>query len=362
MSKMGYIVSTLENSGPVNIMYNIIKYLDRKTFDSIYIYTLSEEKINSRKKEFENLGCIVKKVNIANKDIIFGNIDQVEKILKEDGIQVLHSHCLRSNMILEKLKLKLKKICTIHANIREDYRFKFGKLKGRILEKIYLKTLKNIEIKICCSKSVYEDMKKLTNENLEYITNGVDLENFKIEKSKEESRRLLKINQEEQIFISVGSLCDRKDALFIAENIGKLGLSNYKMIFLGEGSQRAKIENLKNPNIILSGKVSNVKEYLNAADFYISASNSEGMPNSVLEAAAFKLPLILSNIESHVEIYEYNRLCGEVFDKNINSDFLDKIKVMLDVDYKKSSEASYKIVDEKLNAINMSQLYSKYYI
>lgn len=362
MNKIGYIVSTLENSGPVNIMYNIIKYLDKKEFNNIYIYTLSEEKINSRKKEFEDLGCIVKKINITNKDIILGNINQIENILEEDGIQVLHSHCLRSNIVLEKIKLKLKKICTIHANIREDYKFKFGKLKGRILEKIYLKTLKNIDEKICCSESVYKDMKKLTKENLKYITNGVDLEKFKIEKSKEESRKLLKINQEEQIFISVGSLCDRKDALFIAKNIEKLELSNYKMIFLGEGNQKIKIENLKNSNIVLTGKVSNVKEYLNAANFYISASNSEGMPNSVLEAAAFKLPLILSNIESHLEIYECNRLCGEVFDKNIDSDFLDKMKLILDVDYKKASEASYKIVTEKLNAVNMSQLYAKYYI
>lgn len=362
MNKIGYIVSTLENSGPVNIMYNIIKYLDREIFNDIYIYTLSEEKTNSRKKEFEDLGCIIKKINITNKDIMFGNINQIENILKEDGIRVLHSHCLRSNIVLKKLKLKLKRICTIHANIREDYKFKFGKLKGRILEKLYLNTLKNIDEKICCSKSVYKDMKKLTKEKLEYITNGVDLEKFKIEKSKEESRRLLKINQEEQIFVSVGSLCDRKDALFIAENIGKLELNNYKMIFLGEGSQRGRIENLKNPNIILSGKVLNVKEYLNAANFYISASNSEGMPNSVLEAAAFKLPLILSNIESHLEIYECNRLCGKVFDKKKDSDFLDKIKIMLDIDYKKASEASYKIVDEKLNAENMSQLYAKYYI
>lgn len=361
MKKIGYIVSTLENSGPVNIIYNIVKYLDKQIFD-IYIYTLSNEKINSRKKEFEDLGCIVKKINITNKEIIFGKVCELEKILKEDQIQLLHSHCLRSNIILSKIKIKIKKICTIHANIKEDYSFKFGKLKGIILEKIYLKTLKKINYKICCSKSVYKDMKKLTKENLDYITNGVDLEKFKIEKSKQESRRLLKIGEEDQIFVSVGSLCNRKDALFIAENIGKLQLTNYKMIFLGEGIQRIKIDNLKNPNIILPGKVSNVKEYLNAANFYISASNSEGMPNSVLEAAAFKLPLILSNIESHLEIYEYNRVCGKVFDKNIDSDFLNKIKLMLDIDYKKASEASYKIVTEKLNAVNMSQLYAKYYI
>lgn len=361
MRKVGYIVSTLENSGPVNIMYNIIKYLDKRLFN-VYIYTLSEEKEKSRLEEFKKIGCCIKKIDISNIEIFFGNLDKVEKIIGEDKVEVIHSHCLRSNIILSKLKIKVKKICTIHANIKKDYEFQFGKLKGFILEKIYLNTLKKIKYKICCSKSVYNVIDKLTKEKLDYIINGVDLEKFEIKKTKKESRKILNMDESKKIFISVGSLCPRKDAFFIAKNIEGLKLDNYNLIFLGEGIQRKQIEELNNEKIVLAGKVSNVQEYLNAADFYISASNSEGMPNSVLEASALKLPLILSNIEPHLEIYELNQFCGEVFNKNLNLDFQNKIEKVLSEDYDKLSQASYEVVEKYLNAKNMSNLYSKYYL
>lgn len=359
MKKIGYIVSTLENSGPVNIIYNIIKYLEKDKVE-IYIYTLSFEKKNSRLEEFKKLGCIIKKIDISNKDILFGRLKEIEEILKEDNIKILHSHCLRSNMILSKLNLNIKKICTIHSNIKVDYKFKFGKIKGYILEKIYINTLKNIKYKICCSKSVLEDMCKLTSEKLDYITNGVDLNNYKLKRSKIESRKILKLNEEDTIFISVGSLCRRKDSYYIAKNISKSNLKNYKLILLGEGSERKKIEELKNPNILLLGKITNIKEYLNASDIYVSASNSEGMPNSVLEALAFKLPVILSDISSHLEIYRINKNCGEIYSKNYN--FNEKLKLILEKDYQNLSKNAYYIVLKYLNANRMSENYQLYYL
>ena len=55
-------------------------------------------------------------------------------------------------------------------------------------------------------------------------------------------------------------------------------------------------------NILFEGNVNNVPEYLNIADYYISASKAEGLPNSVLEAGCMGLQLILSDIPEHKEI------------------------------------------------------------
>src|SRR5699024_156477 len=59
-----------------------------------------------------------------------------------------------------------------------------------------------------------------------------------------------------------------------------------------------------NSNIIFLGNVNNVRDYLRYADYYISASKSEGLPNSVLEAASSNLEMILSDIPQHKEIFE----------------------------------------------------------
>ena len=61
---------------------------------------------------------------------------------------------------------------------------------------------------------------------------------------------------------------------------------------------------LSNDNIILKGNVDNVNDYLTASDYYISASESEGLPNSVLEAGRSGLNLILSDIPQHKEVFE----------------------------------------------------------
>jgi predicted O-linked N-acetylglucosamine transferase (SPINDLY family) len=53
MKKILYIVSTLQRSGPIIVLANIVKYLDRDKFEPI-VLTLSPEPIDSMKEYFEN--------------------------------------------------------------------------------------------------------------------------------------------------------------------------------------------------------------------------------------------------------------------------------------------------------------------
>ena len=50
----------------------------------------------------------------------------------------------------------------------------------------------------------------------------------------------------------------------------------------------------KPDRIVFTGKVTNVEEYLRAADLFVFPSSREGMPNVVLEAMATRLPCILT--------------------------------------------------------------------
>jgi glycosyltransferase involved in cell wall biosynthesis len=66
-------------------------------------------------------------------------------------------------------------------------------------------------------------------------------------------------------------------------------------------------------NISLKGKVIDVDEYLEAADCFVSASLSEGLPNSVIEALAWGLPIILSDIPEHREIQQIEKRSDDLF-------------------------------------------------
>ena len=52
--KILFLSSSLENSGPVNVLFNIIKYLDREKMD-VTILSLGHSKNKSRKEEFKAL-------------------------------------------------------------------------------------------------------------------------------------------------------------------------------------------------------------------------------------------------------------------------------------------------------------------
>jgi glycosyltransferase involved in cell wall biosynthesis len=74
----------------------------------------------------------------------------------------------------------------------------------------------------------------------------------------------------------------------------------------------------QNANIVFLGKKTNIVEYLKVADYFISASSSEGLPNSVLEAYMTGLPCILSDIPQHREIFQQNGQAVFFKTKNYN--------------------------------------------
>ena len=52
--KICFLVSSLANEGPVNVLYNIVRYMDPQTYD-MAVLTLIPEKKSSRLNDFEKL-------------------------------------------------------------------------------------------------------------------------------------------------------------------------------------------------------------------------------------------------------------------------------------------------------------------
>lgn len=163
------------------------------------------------------------------------------------------------------------------------------------------------------------------------IMNGIEEEKINLEnilESKAQIREKLKIPQDKKIFITVSSIDERKNILFLAK-VFKEELKDYIFIIIGEGNKRGELEDFIRgvKNIYYYGKknLNEVQYHLKASDFYISASKSEGIPNSVLEALQFELPVVLSDIEAHKEINSLGKI-GIIFKNNDNKDLKDKIE------------------------------------
>jgi glycosyltransferase involved in cell wall biosynthesis len=77
--------------------------------------------------------------------------------------------------------------------------------------------------------------------------------------------------------------------------VGPMDDSQAAINFRREQERKIEVFNLQT-KITFTGRVDNVHEYLRASDVFILPSESEGLPNSVLEAMACGLPPIMSDI------------------------------------------------------------------
>lgn len=150
--------------------------------------------------------------------------------------------------------------------------------------------------------------------NSQLLFNGVDINRFSPCESLEikvKLRGYLNIPLDKQIVVTCGAICKRKGIDFLLNAWKKVIKSNKDvcLIFLGptvvDGIEDAftvrMIEQSKSPDyfssIIFAGYISNVEEYLQAADIFVFAGRQEGSPNVLREAMAAGLPIVTLQLE-----------------------------------------------------------------
>ena len=135
------------------------------------------------------------------------------------------------------------------------------------------------------------------------------------------------------------------------------------MLLLGDGPTYDRVKSVEHSNnVILAGRKSDVKPYLRASDYFISSSLQEGMPMGVLEGMAEGLPVVLSDIDQHRELFRVNKSIGVLFRNNSIESLMKAIKKIELMDYSKTSNNSYNTVLNHFNSKTMSEKYQQQYI
>lgn len=127
-----YLVSSLCNEGPVNVMYNIIKNIDFLKFD-VSIITFVPEKETTRMYDFSKLPISIYQLS---KNKFLNPISlylRLKDTVNEIEPNVLHAHCPRSLYLMAFLPKKFIKVFTIH-NYQMSFRLYYMvKLKVKLL-------------------------------------------------------------------------------------------------------------------------------------------------------------------------------------------------------------------------------------
>jgi glycosyltransferase involved in cell wall biosynthesis len=362
MLKVVYLLSTFRKSGPVMVLLNIIKNLDRKLIDPAII-TLSPEPENSMISQFKELDIQIEALNLSRVEGFLRAKKEVKRILKTMDPDIIHSHGFRSDTLSAKLETRALKVSTLHNNPFVDYPMKFGYLRGNYMAIQSKKSYRKLDVPIACSRSIQDQMMSMGIQTAS-IQNGIDIGLFQPRKEQElnDLRIGLDLPADKLILISSGSLIKRKSVDTILSGISLTKREDFLLLVVGDGPERDPLEkSLTGENRVrFLGFQNNVHEYLNCADSIISASLSEGLPNGIIEAMACGLQCILSDIPSHREL---SLPAGNPFFKTGNSAELSDIIEQLSRDEaSKTGTLNRKIAQQLFSSEKMAADYQKIYL
>ncbi len=306
-TKLLIINSTLERSGLTNVIYNLVKYLDATKYD-ISILTLSKEPEFSREIDFKALRINIIKLELKRNILSFYLAQKLKQEVDKIAPDIIQTFSYRGTFYSYKYLRNYKRAVTIQGDLLQNHTDVYGQWIGGYFARNEIKAFDNATAKILCSKSLLSVYGHLKDINV--IRNGVDdITYHKVEADKKkELKKKLRLSLGYN-FISVGSLSERKDPLTIIKAFLNSNKSkNSHLIFLGEGPLMKDCVQLANgfDNILFKGNVSNVEEYYQSSDVFVSASKSEGLPNTVIEASLCGLTCVLSDIPQHREVFFNN--------------------------------------------------------
>jgi glycosyltransferase involved in cell wall biosynthesis len=155
---------------------------------------------------------------------------------------------------------------------------------------------------ICVSRAEYDALMAMVGpaaaSRAVVVHNGVRLPAPAIELDRAETRRDLEIAESEPVGIWVGSLDNHKDPLAAVRAAERASVT---LLLVGDGSLRSQVERTAQRRVRVLGYRDDVPRLLAAADFFVLTSRHEGLAFSLLEAMAYGLPAIVTDLAENIE-------------------------------------------------------------
>ncbi len=352
------------NEGPVNVIYNIIKYINSDLFN-ISIITFIPEKENSRLDEFKEFPIQIYQLNPFEQVGLMTIYKQLKLKLLNIAPDELHAHCPRSLYLMSFLPKNYRKLYTIHIYPGKQQLMLYGYIKGRLVIMLNHFFTRLCDKPIGCSESVGWQYKKNKGWNFECVPNGCSLPMWRYDKEeKSKLRREFGLKSNMKYFIFIGRFSKEKNPDILVKAFRRIKRTDVGVILLGNGLMWNDLKKNASENIIMPGFSARVYDYLKAADYYISASDVEGLANTILESMSVGLPMLLSDIPSHREVLA--GLNGKQVGYNINqhdvSDICHKVNDILNLETEEIRENIHCLYEKKYTARIMSQHYQKIYM
>lgn len=354
MVRIAYVINYIVKNGPSSVVLNLINNLDRSEYD-ISLITLFEGNDAEVVSALRSNGVTIYEcTTLSRMKCLLGQSKEFSDIVDKGHFDILHTHGIIPDVLSSSLRTLAKRITTIHNNMYEDYLDSYGYAKSRIFIALHLAALKKLDVCVCCSRSVYDVMKRRL-PNASFIRNGIK----PVQAHSVITRAEVDVPEDACVFLYAGVLNSGKNIVWLIDNFVQYHEGDEYLLILGKGEKEAECKAKADDHVRMLGFQTDPIAYMNISDVYVSASKSEGFSISVLEALSCGLGLFLSDIPSHREVVEMGQdvYLGETFSPD---DFEIKLNALRQ---RKTNMAAIKAFQEKeLSAKEMTKRYESSYL
>ena len=274
-----------------------------------------------------------------------------------DDFDVLHinTYFPKSYILAKKAKKKGKKIVYHAHSTEEDYKdgFILAKQTSNLFKKWLIKCYKLGDVLITpssYSKRLLQGYKGLEDKKIYDVSNGIDLEFFKHDKSLRKTfRKRYGFKESDKVIFSIGLYIERKGITDFVELAKRF--PQYKFIWFGYSPLSAATKPVRRAvktkldNLTFAGYVEPqiIKEAMSGADLFLflTKEETEGIP--VIEALACKCNTIIRDIGA----FDYLKDKKDIYKAKDLDDFEKKVKLFFQGKLKDLTENGYEVAKTK---------------
>lgn len=299
MKRVLQIVASLRIGGAEKIARDLGYYADSEYYETHYI--VFGDEIGEYEQDLIDNGCLV--FHWPEPALSYSKyLSSLKCVIRENHYDVVHAH----TMFNIGWAMMVAKYCGVPVRIAHAHS---ALSNGTSMKKwLYEETMRRLIVYnstdyVACGEAAGIRLfgEKMYRRKGKLVLNGIDIQRFTFDsKVRKKMRQQLHI---EDAFVvgHVGHLAEVKNQSFLIRlmpNILKCR-PNAKLLLLGDGKDRLTLEQLIKDlqlegDVIMTGNVQNVPDYLDAMDVFAFPSLFEGMPLSILEVQANGLPCIMS--------------------------------------------------------------------
>jgi glycosyltransferase involved in cell wall biosynthesis len=165
------------------------------------------------------------------------------------------------------------------------------------------------------ARQVLIKREKINHKKIITIHNGIDVSEFEQKYDKHSILKEYQLDSNKKVISVVANLREPKGHVYLIEAVKLLrdqGIKNFIVLFIGDGVLRSKLEEMvKKKNlqdyIIFLGSRNDIPQLLSITNIFVLPSIWEGLPGSIIEAMACKLPVIATDVGGVSELVVNNK-------------------------------------------------------